>query len=200
MNLTQTQLRRRFQRVRGEVAGEKLGPRSRGNHGGVVGRERNRREGDRQVCVGCRAGEDSTEMAVGRNPTADQYAARSEVLRGIEGSPGKVLDDRVLEACDEVQRLSIEVDQRRCKRGGVGGFGMNEVLRAQGRSTLTDGSLHSVRLHIAANCGLDAAKGHIEAGRIVVVKALAGELRGSVAARLLFDLGKGKQVSIRHTV
>ena len=200
MNLTQAKLRRRFKRVGGEVAGKKLGPRCRGDHGGVVGGERNGGECDGEVGVGGGTGEDGTEMAVGRDSAADQYAARAEVLCGIEGSAGKILDDRVLKARDQVECLRVEMAERCGKRSGVGGFGVDEVLCAQGSSALADSSLYPMGINVAANRSLDAAEGHIEAGRIVMVQAFAGELRGSVPARLLFDLGKGKQVSIRDTV
>jgi hypothetical protein len=146
------------------------------------------------------AGEDGAEVAVGRNPAADQDAARSEVLRGVEGSASKVLDDRILKARNEVERLRVEMGKRCCERSRIGRLGVDEVLCAQGSSTLADSCLHPMRLHIAANRSFDAAEGHVEAGRIVMVQAFAGELCSRVAARFLFDLGKGKQVSIRDTV
>ena len=127
-----------FEGVGGEVAGEELGPGGGGDHGGVVGGERDGGEGDGEICVGCCAGEGLAEVGVGGYSAADEDAARGVVLGGAEGGAGEVLDDRVLEAGDEVEGLCVEVREGAGDVGGVG-LGFVQAHLAEGLLAGGDG-------------------------------------------------------------
>ena len=93
--------------------------------------------------VGGHVREDVAQVAVGGDAAADEDAARSVVLGGVEGGAGEILDDRVLEAGDEVEGLGVEVRQRVGEVGRVRlCFVQAEV--AEGLLAGGDGGLHAV--------------------------------------------------------
>jgi hypothetical protein len=188
-----------FEGVGGEVAGEELGPRGGGDHGGVVGRERDGGEGDGEVVAGGFGGEAAAELGVGGDSSADEQAAGSEVLGCGERGAREVVGDRGLEAGDQVEGFGVEVGERGGEGLGVGGFGVDEVRGAEGCGAGFDCVAHGVELDVAADGGFDAAEGEVVspkfgAGGIVVVgeRGFAGEFWGGVAGGLGLDLGEGE--------
>jgi hypothetical protein len=83
--------------VWGEVFDEELWPCCGGDHGGVVGGEGERGEGDGQVAAIGFGLEASAEFAVGGYSAGDDDAARAEGLGCGEGLAEEVAYDGVLE-------------------------------------------------------------------------------------------------------
>ena len=92
---------------RSDLLGKQLGPRCGGDHRGVVGGERERREGDGQAMIGGLGGEADAQLAIGRYSSGDEEAGRAELLGGAKGLAAEVVDDGSLEGGDEIQRLGI---------------------------------------------------------------------------------------------
>ena len=187
--------------VGSEVVGEELGPRGGGDHGGIVGGERDGREGDGEFRVGGAVGEDEAQMAVGGDAPTDEDPVRSIVLGGIEGGASEILDDRVLKAGDEVQGFSVEVRQR------VGEVGLVRLcfMQAEVAESLLaggDGGVHGMELDVAASGCLDAGERHVEARGVYFLRedSLSGELGRGITCGLLFDLREGKQISVGDAV
>ena len=81
-----------------EVAGEKFGPGGGGDHGGVVGGEREGGKGDGQAALRCHGGEAGAELAIGGDAAGDEQAVRAIVLGSGEGLAAEVVDNCALEA------------------------------------------------------------------------------------------------------
>ncbi len=186
-----------FERVGGEVPGEELGEGGGGDHGGVIGGESDGWEGDGEVAAGGFGSDVAAEFAVGGDASADEEAADAVVLGCMEGGAGEILDDRVLEAGDEVEGWRVEVRER---AGEVHGVGLCFVQAdgAEGIVAGCDRGLHVVQFDVTADGGFDAGEGHVEAGGIVVglEGGFSGELGGGVAGGLLFDLREGKEAGV----
>src|ERR1700761_6116986 len=104
----ETQLRCRLERIVSELAGEKLRPRGSGDHGGVVGGQRDRRKRYREGAPrGCLC-DLPAQLAVRRYAPADDQPPGAKVLGCGHGGAGQVACDICLEARDKAERLRIE--------------------------------------------------------------------------------------------
>src|ERR1700692_2663892 len=87
----------------GEVPGEELWPGGGGDHGGIVGGEGERREGDGEVAAVGFGLEAEAEFAVAGDSSGDDDAARAEGFGRGEGLALEIADDGVLEGGDQIE-------------------------------------------------------------------------------------------------
>ena len=199
--LAEAQLRGWFEGVGSEVAGQELGPRGGGDHGGIVGGERNAGKGDGEMCRGGHVLEHLAQVAIGSDASADEYAAGAKVLGGVEGGASEILDHGVLEAGNEVEGLGVEVWQR-VREVGLVGLGFVQADVAEGVLADSDGGMHPVQLDVATSGCLDAGEGHVEAGGVIIRResGFAGELGRGVAGDFLFNLREGEERGVCRAV
>src|ERR1700733_4132748 len=134
----------------------KFGPRGGGDHGSVVGRERERRKGDRQPTAVGFGLKPAAQLAVGRDSARDDDAVGAERFGRRKGLAQQVADHRVLERGEEVKRLPIA--KRYC------GWGFRRKRRIGGQSDASglDALARGMRLDVPEDSGLDAAEGEVE--------------------------------------
>ena len=154
--LAETKLGGGTEVFRGEVFGEELRPRGSGDHGGVVGRECKRREGDGQAAAVGFSLEAAAEFAVGGDSAGDDDAAGAKGFSGGERLALQVADDGVLEGGDEVQGLLVaEFDD---------GFGSGREawISSQGGAAGLYAVTEMMGFDETKDRGLDPAEGEVE--------------------------------------
>ena len=156
--MAEAKLRGRAKGLCGEVSGDEFGPRRGGDHGGIVGREGKRREGDGQAAAIGFGLEPPAEFAVGGHPAGDDDAVGTEGFCSRKGLALEVADDGVLKGSNEVEGLLIAELYNRS------GFGCEIWVSSKGRPAGCDARVKMVGLDVAQNRGFDTAEGEIEAG------------------------------------
>lgn len=116
--LAETKLRSCAEVVGGEVVGEEFGPCGGGDHGGVVGGEAQRWEGDGEAAAVGFGLEAAAELGVGGYSARDDDAVGAEGFGRGKGLSLQVADYGVLEGGNEVEGLLIA---EFCYGGGFGG-------------------------------------------------------------------------------
>ncbi len=97
-----------------EVAGDQFWPRCGGDHGGVIGGQREGGKGDGQAAFRCCCREAGAEFAVGSDAAGDQQAVSAVVLGCGEGLALEVIDNGALEGGEQVEGLLVA--ERRGRR------------------------------------------------------------------------------------
>ncbi len=141
-----------LQAVCGEGVGLELGPGGGGDHGGVVGCERERGEGDGEIPFCGLGGEALAELTVGGDTTRDDDGFCAEGFGGGEGSAEEVVDDGALEAGDEVEGGFVAEGE------DVGEFGFGDLCEECFAARGDAGRLHGVGFDVAEDGGLDAGE------------------------------------------
>lgn len=138
----------------GEVALQKAGPCSSGDHGGVVCGEGGGGKRDGKALFQRDGGEVCAQFTIGGDTARDKDAGCAVMRGGMRCLADEVVDDGTLKRCNQVKRLLIA---QRCDliKGGL-----RDVCERC--ATSVNGVLQGVRLDVAQDARLDAAEGEVE--------------------------------------